>query len=89
LGIPETSALDLGVLVPYWARGSELELEEQQIIALSTVEAEYIAQAHAAREALWLHTFISELRGEMTQPLTTNCDNQGAISLSKDNKFHA
>ena len=63
--------------------------KKQQIIALSTVESEYIAQAHAAKEALWLRTFIAELRGEDAQPLTINCDNQGAIALSKDNKFHA
>ena len=38
--------------------------KKQQLIALSTVEAEYIAQAHAAKEALWLCTFISEIHGE-------------------------
>lgn len=63
--------------------------KKQQIIALSTVEAEYIAQSHAAKEALWLHTFIGELRGKQAPPLTIHCDNQGAIALSKDNKFHA
>jgi len=63
--------------------------KKQQIVALSTTEAEYIAQSHAAKEALWLRTFIGELRGKPTQPLTIHCDNQGAIALSKDNKFHA
>jgi hypothetical protein len=64
-------------------------LKKQQIIALSTVEAEYIAQAHATKEALWLRTFVSEIRDEPTRAITTNSDNQGAIALSKDNKFHA
>jgi hypothetical protein len=63
--------------------------KKQQIIALSTVEAEYIAQAHAAKEALWLRTFVSELRGVSEPQITINCDNQGAIALSKDNKFHS
>ena len=63
--------------------------KKQQIVALSTTEAEYIAQSHAAKEALWLRTFIGELRGKPSQPLTIHCDNQGAIALSKDNKFHA
>jgi hypothetical protein len=62
--------------------------KKQQIVALSTVEAEYIAQAHAAKEALWLHTFISEIRNEPSRAITINSDNQGAIALSKDNKFH-
>jgi len=34
---------------------------KQQVIALSTVESEYIVQAHAVKEALWLCTFIAEL----------------------------
>ena len=63
--------------------------KKQQIIALSTVEAEYIAQAHAAKEALWLRTFVSEIRNEPTRAITINSDNQGAIALSKDNKFHS
>ena len=29
-------------------------LKKQQIVALLTVEAEYIAQVHAVKEALWL-----------------------------------
>jgi len=49
--------------------------KKQQIIVLSTVESEYIAQAHAAKEALWLHTFIAEPCGDDAQPLTINCDN--------------
>jgi hypothetical protein len=61
---------------------------KQQIVTLSTTKAEYIAQSHAAKEALWLCTFIGELRGKTTQPLTIYCDNQGTITLSKDNKFH-
>ena len=63
--------------------------KKQQIIALSTVEAEYIAQAHAAKEALWLRTFVSEIRNEPTRAIMINSDNQGAIALSKDNKFHS
>jgi hypothetical protein len=63
--------------------------KKQQIIAMSTVEAEYIAQAHAAKEALWLRMFVSEIRNEPAQAITISSDNQGAIALSKDNKFHA
>jgi hypothetical protein len=38
---------------------------------------------------LWIRTFVGELRGEMDRPITLHSDNQGAIALSKDNKFHA
>ena len=63
--------------------------KKQYIIALSSTEAEYIAQTHAAKEALWLRTFINEVRGMGPAPITINCDNQGAIALAKDNKFHS
>ena len=63
--------------------------KKQYITALSSTEVEYIVLTHAAKEALWLHTFLSELRGAPNGPMTINCDNQGAIALSKDNKFHA
>ena len=32
--------------------------KKQSIIALSNTEAEYVAETHAAKEALWLETFI-------------------------------
>jgi hypothetical protein len=63
--------------------------KKQQIIALSTVEAEYIAQAHTVKEALWLRTFVSEIREEPARAITIHSDNQGAIALAKDNKFHS
>ena len=44
---------------------------------------------HAAKEALWLQSFVNEMRGEKDEPLRLNCDNQGARALAKDNKFHS
>ena len=35
--------------------------KKQNIIALSSTEAEYVAQTHAAKEAIWLQSFISEI----------------------------
>ena len=63
-------------------------LKWQHIIALLSTESEYIAQTHAAKEALWLIGFTDEIRGEKNQPINLYCDNQGAIALAKDNKFH-
>ena len=63
--------------------------KKQYIIVLSSTEAEYITQTHAAKEALWLQAFLWEIQGLCTGPLNINCDNQGAIALAKDNKFHA
>ena len=63
--------------------------KKQHIIALSSTEAEYIALTHAAKEALWLRSMVSEIRGEDRKRVAINCDNQGSIALSKDNKYHS
>jgi len=36
-------------------------LKKKNIIALSSTEAKYIAQTHAAKEALWMRAFIEEI----------------------------
>ena len=63
--------------------------KKQAIVALSSTEAEYVAQTHAAKELIWLRTILGELNSPFEEPTTLNCDNQGAIALAKDNKFHA
>ena len=63
--------------------------KKQGIITLSSMEAEYVAEMHASKEAIWLGMFTRELTGQKINPLTIKADNQGAIALAKDNKFHA
>ena len=63
--------------------------KKQNVIALSSTEAEYVAQTHAAKEAMWLRSFVSEIQREKDKQLTILCDNQGAIALAKDSKYHA
>ena len=63
--------------------------KKQHIIALSSMELEYIAQTHATKEALWLRSFINEIQGLHERIIVINCDNQGAIMLAKDSKFHS
>ena len=58
---------------------------KQSITADSTTEAEYIAASDAAKEAIWIWKFVTELGVvpsiESVVPLF--CDNNGAISLAK------
>jgi hypothetical protein len=63
--------------------------KRQPIIALSTTESEYIAGVHAAKEAEWLRQLFEELRVERKGPMLIRCDNQSAMALCKDSKFHA
>ena len=51
--------------------------KKQHIIALSSMEAEYSALTHMAKEALWLQSMVSEIHGEDRKPVVINCDNQG------------
>ena len=44
--------------------------KKQSVVVLSTTEAEYIAAAHAMKEALWLRTFITEITRPLTCPVT-------------------
>jgi hypothetical protein len=62
---------------------------KQSIIALSTAEAEYIALTAVAREVLYLQALITELYKRIISPIPIYCDNQGAIALASNGKFHA
>ena len=62
--------------------------KKQQIVTLSSTEAEYVSLTHTAKEALWVWSFVSKILGKPTGTIPINCNNQGAIALSKDNKFH-
>ena len=57
-------------------------------MATSTCQAEYMAQCSAAMEAEWLRGLLSELRFQYQEPTTLYADNQGAIALVKDPKYH-
>jgi hypothetical protein len=64
--------------------------KRQPTIALSTTEAEYMASTQATKEAIWMTKFMKEL-GYMKEKkaMVIRCDNQGAISLTKNPTQHA
>lgn len=63
--------------------------KRQEIIARLTTEAEYVAIIHAAKEALWLCSLISQLFELDLDSTTLFSDNQSAIELTKDHQYHA
>ncbi|THH09796.1 hypothetical protein EW145_g1755 [Phellinidium pouzarii] len=63
--------------------------KEQTLVVLSTTEAEYVALTHAAREAIWLRALLSQVFKLESLPVEIHCDNQSAIALSAENRFHA
>jgi transposase InsO family protein len=65
------------------------QAKKQTTVAQSTVEAEYAAMAHAAKEAIWLQYLLRDLGMSKYEPKVLYCDNQGAISLTKNPMHHA
>ena len=62
--------------------------KKQITVAKSTTEAEYVSLALAAQEAIWLRSLLSDLGQKVTSPTNIFEDNQGAIQLAKNPKFH-
>ena len=62
----------------------------QSYIADSTMEAKYAAACEAAKEAVWLKKFLSDLGVVIMEqvPITLFCDNSGVVAQSKDPSNH-
>ena len=60
----------------------------QNVVALSSIEAEYVGLSMAARESLWLHRLI-DIMGLISRtgqcPITLWAGNQGSIKLVQKN----
>jgi len=54
---------------------------KQSLIAMSTLEAEFIASSEASRDAKWLLQLQKDIHKKDSPPLPINCDNQGALTL--------
>jgi Reverse transcriptase (RNA-dependent DNA polymerase)/gag-polypeptide of LTR copia-type/Integrase core domain/GAG-pre-integrase domain len=62
--------------------------KHQRTVALSTVEAEYMAATHACKEAVWWRSFLRGLGYDVSQPTIIYSDNQGSIALTKNPEHH-
>jgi hypothetical protein len=58
--------------------------KKQEIMTLSTTEAEYVAATHVAKEAVWLHHLFSEIfpPPDINKPTPLHSDNKSAIALA-------
>jgi len=62
--------------------------KKQSAVALSSTEAEYIAGAHAAKEAIWLGRLFTGLQQPSSFPIPLLINNQSAIAIAKNPEFH-
>lgn len=62
--------------------------KKQQVVSLSTTEAEFIAPAPCACLAVWLRRILEELEYCQQGPTQIFCDNSSTIKLSKNPVLH-
>jgi len=62
--------------------------KKQDIVAQSTVEAEYIAAASAVNQALWIRKLLTDLYMEQKKSTEIFVDNQAAISIANNPVSH-
>ena len=63
---------------------------KQETFSDSTTEAEYIAAAEAAKEAVWIRKFLIRLAVVplVAEPVPLYCDNNGVIAQAKKPRSH-
>jgi hypothetical protein len=61
--------------------------KRQETVTLSTTKSEYIAITYAAKEALWIHSLISQIFDIPALSIPLFSDNQSAIALTNVTDF--
>ena len=62
--------------------------KRQDVVALSTTEAEYMAATHASKEVVWLQRLCLGI-GFVQKCVRLDCDSQSATFLEKNPAYHA
>ena len=63
--------------------------KKQTSVALSSCEAEIVAGSEAAKEAIYLSSFLRELGLDMSEPPPLKLDNKSAIDLAYNPEHHS
>jgi hypothetical protein len=65
--------------------------QRQKTVATSTLDAEYVAGAEAAKEAIWIRNFINDLRipGIYVKSVPLYIDCNSALKLTRNPEFHS
>lgn len=60
----------------------------QTVVALSTIEAEYMAATQACKEAIQIQRLLEEF-GHKQPKITVYCDSQSALHIARNPAFHS
>lgn len=80
--ITTRGCFSLGSLMVSWMS------RKQEIVSLSSIEAEYVAACEVSQEAAWLRKLLSNLFARLLASTAIHCDNTSCIRLSEDPIFH-
>ena len=74
----------------FYANGIiSFQCQKQSVIALSTMESEYMALSDAAKEAIFLLKLLRSLKVDISRPIIINTDSQSALDHVKNNVKHS
>ena len=62
--------------------------KKQNVVARSSVEAEFRSVAHGICEVLWIKRILDELKVVIQSPIKAYCDNKAAISIAHNPVLH-
>lgn len=71
----------LGAIAPFLV-AILLLVKIQNVVARSSVEAEFLAVAHGNCELLWVKRLLDELKIPIERPMRLYCDNKTAINIA-------
>lgn len=63
--------------------------KKQEVVALSTSEAEYIAATSAACQVVWLRRLVADFNQKPVGATEIFCDNRSTIAMTKKPAFHS
>ena len=70
------------------SRAIAWSLKKQPIVILSIIEAEFVAAASCATQAIWMKRILEKLSQSQSQCTTIFCDNSSTIKLSRNPVMH-
>ena len=62
--------------------------KKQNVVARTSVEAEFRSVAHGICEVLWIKRILDELKVASQSPIKAYCDNKAAISIAHNPVLH-
>jgi hypothetical protein len=84
----DTSKSTSGILFFFGKCFVSWQSVKQQVVALSSCEAEYIAASIASTQTLWLVRLLSDLLDRDTGAVELRVDSKSALTLAKNPVFH-